>query len=462
MPTMPRRDNIEARLLELIRDDAWDLVAAELGELHPADIADVIERSPKSDQERVFSLLKDEVKPRVLAELESVAGSEVIESLSNSELSDIVEEMAPDDAADVLADLDEERSQEVLELMEDEESEDVRKLLKYEEDTAGGIMTTDVVAMQEDQTVAEALDTIAYLDTGEEFLYANIVDERGRMAGYVSVWELLRERSKNRSLGELAHRKFAAAGVDMDQEEVAYLMAQYDLSVLPVVDEAGVLVGRVTADDVIDVIEEEASEDIFRLAGSDDAELESASPVRSCAVRLPWLLITLVGGFITSFILGQYHARIAEMLILGAFVPIVLAMGGNTGIQSSTLIVRSIALGELKNRNVLKLLLREIATGAIMGCICGLVIGVWAHFLISRNPEFAPDLSVLELASVVAVALFSAMTFAAVFGAFVPIVLHRIRIDPAVASGPFITITNDISALLIYFGVTIMLLRVAA
>jgi magnesium transporter len=459
---MSRQENLEARVLELIREDAWERVAAALGELHPADIADVIERSPRSDYERVFSLLKDEVKPRVLAELEHVAEAEVVESLSNSELSDIVEEMAPDDAADVLADLDEERSQEVLELMEEEESEDVRKLLEYAEDTAGGIMTTDVVAMREDQTVAEALEAIAYLDTGEEFLYANVVDENGRMTGYTSVWELLRERNKERRLGELAHGKFAAATVDMDQEKVAYLMGQYDLSVLPVVDALGKLVGRITADDVIDVIEEEASEDIFRLAGSDDAELESPSPARSCAVRLPWLLITLGGGFLTSFILGQYHSRISDMLILGAFVPIVLAMGGNTGIQSSTLIVRSIALGELKNRNVLKLLLREIATGAIMGCICGLVIGIWAHFLISQNTGFNPALSVMELASVVSVALFSAMTFAAVFGAFVPIVLHRAKIDPAVASGPFITITNDISALLIYFGVTIALLRVAA
>lgn len=459
---MPRQASPEARLLDLIHDEAWDLVSVALGELHPADIADVIERTPKPHQERVFSLLADEVKPRVLAELESVAGSEVIESLSNSELSDIVEEMAPDDAADVLADLDAERSQEVLELMEDAESEDVRKLLKYEEDTAGGIMTTDVVAMREDQTVAEALDAIAYFDTGEEFLYANIVDERGRMAGYVSIWELLRERDKNRRLGDLAHSRFAAATVDMDQEKVAYLMGQYDLSVLPVVDALGTLVGRVTADDVIDVIEEEASEDIFRLAGSDDAELESDSPVRSCAVRLPWLLITLVGGFITSFILGHYHARISEMLILGAFVPIVLAMGGNTGIQSSTLVVRSIALGELKHRNVLKMLLREIVTGAIMGCICGLVIGIWAHFLISRSPDFRPVLSVMKLSTVVSVALFSAMTFAAVFGAFVPIALHRLNIDPAVASGPFITITNDISALLIYFGVTVALLHIAA
>jgi len=458
---MPRQENLEARVLELIREDAWERVADVIGELHPADIADVIERSPRSDQERVFSLLKDEVKPHVLAELEDVAEAEVVESLSNSELSDIVEEMAPDDAADVLADLDEERSQEVLELMEEEESEDVRRLLKYEEDTAGGIMTTDVVAMHENQTVAEALEAIAYLDTGEEFLYANIVDENGVMTGYASVWELLRERNKGRRLGELAHRKFAAAKVDMDQEEVAYLMGQYDLNVMPVVDEQGTLVGRITADDVIDVIEEEASEDIFRLAGSDDAELESASPARSCAVRLPWLLITLGGGFLTSFILEQYHARITDMLILAAFVPIVLAMGGNTGIQSSTLIVRSIALGELKNRNVLKLLLREIATGAIMGCICGLVIGIWAHFLISKNPEFNPALSIMELASVVAVALFSAMTFAAVFGAFVPIVLHRAKIDPAVASGPFITITNDISALLIYFAVTTALLNVA-
>lgn len=457
---MPRVHPPSGEILELIRRNDWDAVATALAEIHPADIADVIERAPQHDWERLFALLPDEIKPDVLSELQSAAGTEVIESLTNVELSDIVEEMAPDDAADVLADLDEDRSKKVLALMEDEESAEVRKLLTYDEDTAGGIMTTDVVAMQKSRTVGEAIQAIADFDTGEPFFYAYIVDAAARLIGFVDIWELLRERDKSRRLGELAHPDFIAATVDMDQEEVAHLMAQYDLTVLPVIDHTGTLLGRITADDVIDVMEEEASEDILRLAGSDDAELEGASPLKSCMVRLPWLLITLLGGFLTSFILRKYHAVISHILILGAFVPIVLAMGGNAGIQSSTLVVRSIALGNLRDRSVIALLLREIMIGAIMGAICGTVIGYWAHFLVLQESS---DISVgiVQLAAAVGFALFSAMTFAAVFGALVPVVLNRFKIDPAVASGPFITIANDIAALLIYFAVTIALIRVS-
>lgn len=456
---MPRQQPPETHILDLIHDEAWEEVAAALAACHPADIADIINHAPHDAHERLFSMVSDDVKPDVMAELESAAGSEVLKSLSNSEISEIVKEMAPDDAADILADLPEERSEKVLNLMEKEDSEEVRKLLKYEDDTAGGIMTTDVVAMHENQTVEEALQAIAYLDTHEKFFNANIVDENSKLIGYIDIWELLRERNRSRPLAGLVHRDFIAATVNMDQEEVALLMSKYDLTVIPVIDGEGKLVGRITADDAIDVMEEEASEDIFRLAGSDDAELESASAIKSCFVRLPWLFITLVGGFVTCFILSRFHSHISEFFVLAAFVPILLAMGGNTGIQSSTLIVRSIALGDLKGKNVFKLLLREIAVGAIMGCICGIIIGLGAHFFIAGDPAGNPLLSARYLAAVIAIALFSAMTFAATFGAMVPIVLNKMRIDPAVASGPFVTITNDISALLIYFGVTILLIH---
>ena len=454
---MPETGKEDPDVLELIRDESWDEVPAALATMHPMDIAEIINRAPSQYHEQIFTLVPVEIKPDVLAELKSVAGSEILDAMTDSEISDIVEEMAPDDAADILGDLSETRSEHVLALMEAEESEDVRRLLEYEEDTAGGIMTTDVVSMHENQTVEEALQAIAYLDTRERFSYAYIVDEPGRLTGYIDIWELLRERNRGRPLGELAHRDFVTATVDMDQEEVAQMTKKYDLTALPVTDPDGVLVGRVTADDVIDVIEEEASEDIFRLAGSDDAELESPSALRSCMVRLPWLLITLLGGAVVSVILREFHSHISGMLILGAFVPIVLAMGGNTGIQSSTLVVRSIALGDFKGTGITRLLLREILTGAIMGGVCGLLIGVWVRFLAGSSAADMP--STLHLSAIVALALFASMTFAAVFGAFVPIALNRINVDPAVASGPFITITNDIIALLIYFLVTMSLVQ---
>ncbi len=453
---MPKLTPQPDRILDLIHEDAWPQIARELASWHPADIADIIERAPKDEQDRLFNLLSDELKPDVLSELEAAAESEVIDSLTNAELSEIVEEMDPDDAADVIGDLSDERSSEVLELMDDEESAEVRRLLEYDEETAGGIMTPDVVSMRSDQTVGEAIEAIAYLDEGEPFVFAYIVNQQNRLIGYIDIWELLRERNRQRPLSELWHTDSVAANVNDDQEDVAHILSQYDLSAIPVIDDEGCLVGRVTVDDVIDVIEEEASEDIFRLAGSDDVELETDSPIRSCMARLPWLLVTLFGGVLISLILKQFHARISNVLILGAFVPAVLAMGGNTGIQASTLVVRTIALRGLEGRSIKRLLLREIIVGAIMGSICGLGIGCWALLWVSHNPD--PAFSAIRLACIVGLALFSAMSFAAVFGALVPVVLNKMRIDPAVASGPFVTITNDMAALLIYFGVTVTLL----
>jgi magnesium transporter len=215
-------------------------------------------------------------------------------------------------------------------------------------------------------------------------------------------------------------------------------------------------VGRITIDDTIDVIEEEASEDIFKLAGSDDMELEDPSPFASCKARLPWLLITLVSGFVTSMILKGFMQRITtmEILALSFFVPIVMGMGGNTGIQSSTLIIRGLALGSFNEKTLHKLLLREMLTGMLMGVICGSVIGLWARFIIGGNTAFHPAF----LAFSVGLALFSAMMFAAIFGAAVPLGLNRLKIDPAVASGPFVSASNDIFALLIYYGVTFLLI----
>lgn len=444
-------------ILQLVEDEKWEQISHELKSWHPADIADLLERAPRDTVNQLFNLLDDDQKPDVLSELESSTESDIIKSLSNTELSEIVEEMDPDDAADVIQELTDERSSEVLELMHDEESEDVRRLLKYDEDSAGGIMTTDVVAMRENQTVEEAIDAIAHLDEDEPFIFAYIVDAQGKLIGYTDIWELLREKDRQRPLCEVCHTDFVAVNVNDDQEDVAHLLSQYDLSAVPVVDDNGRLVGRITVDDIIDVIEDEATEDIFHLAGSDEAELDSDSPIRSCAARLPWLIVTLFGGLLTSLILKQFHAEISNVIILGSFVPAVLAMGGNAGIQASTLVVRTIALRNMEGRKISRLLIKELVVGAIMGAICGLCIGSWAFLMLQHAPEQA--YSAIKLASVVATSLFCSMSFAAVFGASVPLILNKFGIDPAVASGPFVSIANDVSALSIYFAVTVTLLH---
>ena len=440
-----------------IRNQLWVELPELLAKLHPADIADIIEHSPENDQPRIFDMLSDELKADVLSEMADSTEADLLEDLSAKEIFDIVDEMAPDDAADLLGDLEDKKSAEVLNLMEKKDSEEVRELLRYDEDTAGGIMNTDFVALHGTQTAQQALDHIGKMDNDEPVYSAYVVDGDEHLIGSVGLWILLKTGNRNKPLSELTESIPFAAHTDTDQEEAAQMMSKYDLNSLPVLDSNGRLVGRITIDDMVDVLEEEASEDIFKLAGSTEEELEYSSPLQACRARLPWLLITLATGFVTSSILKAFMHRIStlEVLALSFFVPIVMGMGGNTGIQSSTLIIRGLAVGSFNEKKLYRLLFREIATGMLMGLICGTVIGGWARFVIGQSATAFPP---AFLALTVGIALFSAMIFAAVFGAFVPLALNRFKIDPAVASGPFVSASNDIFALLIYYGVTFLLL----
>jgi len=457
---MSKANRIKEQIQFCISGELWEKLQPLLEQLHPADISDVIEDAPADIQNRIFDLLSDEVKATVLAELDDATEAEILEDLTAEEISDIAEEMAPDDAADMLADLDEKRSKEVLELMEQEDSEEVRELLQYDEDTAGGRMTTDFVALRSSQTAQEALDHISSMELDEPVYSTYITDTEDKLLGHVQLWQLIKAENRQKTLGELADRDLFSAHHDTDQEEVAQIMSKYDLSSLPVIDTNGKLVGRITIDDMVDVIEEEASEDIFKLAGSDDVELEDPSALSSCKARLPWLLVTLGTGFITSMILKGFMHSITtmEVIALSFFVPIVMGMGGNTGIQSSTLIIRGLAVGSFNPNTLHRLLLRELATGMLMGIICGSVIGIWARFVIGSSTAFHPAFLALS----VGLALCSAMMFAAIFGAAVPLILNRFKIDPAVASGPFVSASNDIFALLIYYGVTFLMISVMA
>ncbi len=461
MQSMANTNHIKERINFCIKEERWDQLPEFIEKLHPADIAEIINHAPASAHNILFDLLDDETKPDVLAELDDQAEADILEELSDEEISDIVEEMAPDDAADVLGEI-EERSEGILGLMDEEESDEVRELLQYDEESAGGIMSSDFVAVQATMTANEAIDHIAELDLDEPLYNLYVIDQESRLSGWIQLWELIKKTNRNLTLGELADHEPISVHTDADQEEVARLVSKYDLSSLPVLDQQGKLVGRITVDDIMDVIEEEASEDIFKLAGSSDSELEDTSPLQACKARLPWLLITLGTGFVSSLILKSFmnHLGLAEIIALSFFVPIIMAMGGNTGIQSSTLIIRGIALGASHSRHITKILTHEIIAGAIMGLICGTTIGLWAHYIISGSAE-VPAIAPTYLAATVGIALFSAMAFAAVFGALVPVLLDRIKVDPAVASGPFVTASNDIFALLIYYGVTLLMIGAA-
>ncbi len=448
---------IYERIDELVDQELWGQVASEISNLQPADIAEILSRYKPNVTAGIFKSLPDSIKADVLAEFDPDIAADIMESMPSDEVSDIFTDMDPDDAADVLAELDKALSSQVIEQMDEEEADDVRKLMTYPDDSAGGIMTTNLVTMHQDQNVLEALDMIAAEEDGEHVYQVYVVDDQDRIVGTVSIWKLLRQKNRNIKLEEIMTTDFFSVRSDTDQEEVARTISKYSLSVIPVVDSKGVLLGRVTHDDVIDVIQEEAEEDIFRMAGSNDEELGNSSTLKSCAIRLPWLTITLLGGVITSSLLNLYSRHFSSMVILAAFIPNVMAMGGNTGLQSSVLLIREIAAGPTRRQALGKLFVHEVRTGALMGLICAIGIYAWAVFLMKISPPSACLFSPWQLAGVIAFALFTAMSFAAGFGAVVPILLDRCKIDPAVASGPFISVMNDISALLIYYAVSFLL-----
>ncbi len=438
-----------------------ELTSDNFQNLHPADLAEILEELEDSERLSVIETLDDDVAAETIAEADSETQLQIIEQLDTETASDIIEEMDPDEAADLLQDMDQDRAREILDHMDLDEASDVKKLLQHDEYTAGGIMTTEYAAIFEDFTVANAFSHMRLVAPDIEIIYyMYVLDNQDRLKGVISIRDLL-SAAPGMPVAELMDTDLVTVSPETPQEEVATILNKYDFMAIPVVTGQGQILGVVTVDDVMDVIEEEATEDILKLAGTSEEELTYTSPLQACRARLPWLLITLGTGFITSTILKYFMNEFKEVIALVFFVPVVMAMGGNTGIQSSTLVIRGLALNSFNSGDLLKRLLREIAAGALMGLACGLVVGLWAEYLIATGEAASASHSAIYLAVTVGLAMMGAMTFAAMFGAMVPILFDRFKIDPAVASGPFVTSSNDIFALLIYYGVSALLLSMA-
>lgn len=432
----------------------WEVIRRHFQTLHVADIAEAIMEAEDEVRKDLFQQVAEDQRPDVLAELhEHEEADGIIAALTDLELSDLVEEMSPDDAADMIAELDDERSRSVLTLMEAEDSEEVRALLTYEPESAGGIMTTEVVALSRRLTVSQALKALKDLDVEEPYYVLYVVDAQQNLVGSIGLWELIRLPG-DRILREIMHLDPVRVNAGLDQEEVAQMMQKYDLTSLPVVTPTGRLIGRITIDDVLDVLEDEATEDLMRMAGTDESELTSDSPWAACRVRMPWLLVTLFNGFLTSMLMERFLDRLQAVLVLSLFIPMVMAMGGNTGIQTSIVFVRQLALGHNSGREIRRMLIRELQSGMFMGMVCGLLMTLWVPlvmFLTHAEAPFHP----LYAGMVAGCSLFLAMTGAGLFGGLFPLLFVRLRIDPAVASGPLITASIDLLSLTLYFLVSL-------
>ena len=424
--------------------------------LDPADMADVFEEAEPDDRDRLFEVLDLETASDVLVEMEPAYADSLVETMTPKQIADLADQMAPDDAADLLAELDESQSARVLAAME--ESNDVTELLKYGEDTAGSVMTPEVCAVIGTATARDARMAVAAAsELADPVLNIYVVEPAtGRLIGAVSLAELF-HAPPGRPVQELADRACVYAQAEEDQEEVARKFRKYDLWVMPVVNAAHKLIGRITVDDIMDVMHEEADEDLAHMVGAPDIEEEEASPMTIVRLRLPWLLITMVAGLLNSIVISAMLAT-TGIVAIATFVPVILAMGGNTGMQSSAIAVRGIALGYKKYGRLLQLILREIRVGFLLGLACGILTGsaLWATLTVTgANLQISPG----EVGLTVGTAMCTAMVFGSSYGVIVPVCLHRLHIDPAVASGPFVTTSNDLSSALIYFLTCFIMLQ---
>lgn len=435
----------------LLRRNATVHLKKIVNKTHAADLSAVFRSLPLSQQRSLFTLIDDVGQKGILfSELEDVDLMELIDAMPVDEIVTIMESMPADDVADLIGKLPEEKADAILEKMQQEGSEEVEGLLRYGDETAGGIMVPDFIALREDITAKEAIESIQrdYVDVEMPF-YLYVVDQYGKLVGVSSLRQLVVVPAE-KALKDFMTTDVFAAQTDMDQEEVAKIVSSYDILAVPVVDESNRLVGIVTVDDVIDILRKEATEDILKMAGAGEEFVETQSVVRSIRIRAPWLFASCIGGIVAFFIIEHFEESLKALTYLAAFIPVIMGMGGNIGTQSSTIVVRGLATGRLNVRDIWSVVSKELAIGLILGITYGVIIGVVAQVSFGTS----------AFALAVGLAVILSMTVAALVGSMVPMLFARLSIDPAVATGPFVTTSIDIISVFFYFKIATTLLGI--
>ncbi len=416
---------------------------------HPADIATIIQSLSQKPARYIFGLLDADTASDVIVELDEITKDSLVKSMQDARLTEIVDEMDSDDATDLVAELPTDVAEKVLDSIDEEGSDEVKELLRHEEDTAGGIMALEFISVPENFHVDEAIREIRYkADEVAQVYNVYAVNEKGVLTGFIPLKKLILAKSEQK-VSSVMVTDVIKVTTDLDQEEVANIFSKYNLVSVPVTDQEGRLVGRITVDDVVDVIEEEASEDMQKMAGiADDEEIRETSAFKISVGRLPWLLVGFCGQLFAALVMKQFEASLKEIFIATFFIPLMMAMGGNAGIQAATIVVRGMALGELNPTETIKRLRKEVQVSLINGTVCGILL--FAVVALVDKPPFG---------LVLALAMLGVIINASFIGASVPLVLSKAGVDPAIATGPIITTFNDIIGLLIYLGLVTAALR---
>lgn len=450
----PLNARTDAILRRLVRREAGPALRKVLHRTRAEDIAAVIENLTWTEQRRLYQAVEDRDKAaEILAMLPEDSIRRVTNEMTEEFVADLLDRLEADDATDVVSALADDVRARVLAGMNHEDQTELAALLEWPADSAGGIMSTEFMAMPDTATCGEAIRTIQR--THDEIAnahYVYVLGDDGQLKGVASLRQLV-VHPPNTPLVAVMTRDAIMVRPQDDQEEVARYVARYDLLAIPVVDDHGRLLGIVTVDDVVDVIREEAAEDMYKMAGLSDAIDPSvgASVFTQVWQRAGWLLATIGGGILAAEIIGTYEATLARVAVLAGFIPVIMGMGGNVGIQSATVAVRGLATGHVQLGGALAFVWREVRVGFLLGILYGALLAVYG---LVRYPD-RPLIGVS-----IGVSIFSAITGAALFGAGIPVFLSRLRIDPAVATGPMVTTLVDLIAILVYFNIARMLLGI--
>ncbi|QTA87968.1 magnesium transporter [Desulfonema magnum] len=435
----------------LLRRNATSHLRKIVSKTHAADLSVVFPSLAISNRHKLFEMMDTQQKGILFSELDETSLLTFIEEIQLDEVVEVLEKMAADDVADFIGRLPEEKSAAILEKMRKEGSEEVEGLLRYGDDTAGGIMVPDFIALREDTTATEAIGSLQkeHMDVEMPF-YLYVTDEYGKLVGVCSLRQLV-VVPPDTPLKDFMSTDVFSVETYTDQEEVAKLVARYDILAVPVVDDTNELVGIVTVDDVIDIFREEATEDFLKLAGVSGEEfVETKSVFKSMRIRLPWLFASCLGGILAFFVIGGFEESLSKFTYLAAFLPVIMGMGGNIGTQSSTIVVRGLALGFLNIRDIWSVVFKELAVGFILGLFYGTLIGLVAQ----------AQYNLVAVAISVGLALVCSMSVAALVGSMMPMLFARINIDPAVATGPFVTTAVDIISVFLYFQIATILMGI--
>ena len=441
------------RISILVEEKNETQAREEILNLHPADIAEIIQSLNKKEAEWLFDLIEDnELKGDVLMELDEEERGKLLEGMNSEEIADAVEELDTDDAVELIKELDEDEREEVISLIEDvEQAGDIVDLLQYDEETAGGMMGTEMIVVNENWSMPECLKEMRIqAEDMDEVYNIYVVDNDNRLRGVLPLKKMITHPSASK-IKHVMEPEPHVVRPATPKDEGALDFEKYNLAAVAGVDSFGRLMGRITFDDVMDEVREQSERDYQLASGiSSDVDAED-SVLAQTKARIPWLLIGVVGGIVSSLILGGFEAQLAQVTALALFIPLIMGTGGNVGVQASAIVVQGLANGSLDIKNAGSQIVKELLISLLNATIIS--VGVFAYNLFVMPDDFAVTISV-------AVSLFLVVIFASVFGTFVPLMLEKLKIDPALATGPFILITNDVVGLLIYVFISTWLLGV--